>query len=242
MTRTNLQRRISNAARPRQPWLRIWVSPWWAKVLYAGGARRPPAPDAMTASPGLTPSADLAPVFAVLLKNPSDIPIRDIVVRVNERIAAEALSRFVNVSPPVYERFLTRILAAIKLEGVTPYSLRWQQLSRDEDAFTLLHDIAAGDERRVVYIEAKRHRSEHAVTAEEVSSFSDNLKFKHAEQGIFITTSRATDEAKKLSVDQRVILIDGAALIGLMVDNNIGVGDEQTLTIKGLDNTILEEG
>src|SRR5881394_3389845 len=41
--------RLALAARPRRPWLRVTVSPWWARVLIAAGAQ--PAPDMIVTYP-----------------------------------------------------------------------------------------------------------------------------------------------------------------------------------------------
>ncbi|WP_158289918.1 hypothetical protein [Micromonospora sp. S4605] len=42
--------RLAEAARPTSPWWRLTVSPWWANVLVAAGARRAPTSGAMTAT------------------------------------------------------------------------------------------------------------------------------------------------------------------------------------------------
>ncbi|MEU5869784.1 pentapeptide repeat-containing protein [Nonomuraea sp. NPDC047529] len=53
--------RLARAVRPRRPWLRVTVSPWWARVLIAGGARPAPANSMAVTFPSRTIAPDAEP-------------------------------------------------------------------------------------------------------------------------------------------------------------------------------------
>jgi len=70
------------------------------------------------------------------------------------------------------------------------------------------------------------------------------LSPNRAKKGIFITTSTFTAEAKNYaqSIDTRIILIDGARLMKLMVDHNVGVSSAGMYEIKKIDTDYFDEG
>jgi restriction system protein len=94
-----------------------------------------------------------------------------------------------------------------------------------------------------VYVQAKRYGASRAVGRPEIQEFVGALHGAQADRGIFITTSRFTPDAITYAdrVAARVVLIDGAALSGLMVRHNIGVQDQQTYVIKRVDEDFFEE-
>ncbi len=56
-------------------------------------------------------------------------------------------------------------------------------------------------------------------------AFTGALQGFHADKGVFITTSRFTDDARTYAagIQTRVVLIDGAELAELMIDHGVGV-------------------
>jgi restriction system protein len=93
-----------------------------------------------------------------------------------------------------------------------------------------------------IYVQAKRYGAARAVGRPEIHS-SGALHGAQADRGIFITTSRFTPEAATYAdrVAARVVLIDGQALSGLMVQHNVGVQDQHTYVIKRIDEDFFEE-
>jgi restriction system protein len=75
----------------------------------------------------------------------------------------------------------------------------------------------------VIYIQAKRWES--VVGRPEIQKFAGALQGHRARKGVFITTSRFTDDAVEFvgRVDSKIVLIDGPTLAGLMVDYSVGV-------------------
>jgi restriction system protein len=87
----------------------------------------------------------------------------------------------------------------------------------------------------IVYVQAKRWES--AVGSPAVRDFVGSLVGHSANKGVLITTSRfskdAEDYAKK--IPQKVVLIDGTQLAGLMIDFGVGVTTSTTYAVRKLD-------
>jgi restriction system protein len=87
----------------------------------------------------------------------------------------------------------------------------------------------------IVYIQAKRWAN--PIGSPAVRDFVGSLVGHSANKGVLITTSRfskdAEDYAKK--IPQKVVLIDGVQLAGLMINFDVGVTTANTYTVKKLD-------
>lgn len=91
-----------------------------------------------------------------------------------------------------------------------------------------------------IYIQAKRYGINNPIGREAVQSFSGALDAKGARKGVFITTSRFTENAKKYaerleSMSKKIILIDGKELSKLMIMYNVGVTVKETFLVKDID-------
>jgi restriction system protein len=73
-------------------------------------------------------------------------------------------------------------------------------------------------------------------------AFVGALHGAQADRGVFISTSRFTAEAREYAerVPARLVLIDGLRLSELMVLHNVGVQDEETFTLKRIDEDFFE--
>ena len=83
----------------------------------------------------------------------------------------------------------------------------------------------------------KQKNAEGTVGRPEIQKFAGALQGQHAKKGIFITTSNFSKEAVDFAskVDNKIILIDGNALVQYMIDHNIGVTPFFNYEIKKLD-------
>src|SRR5215204_2568562 len=73
-----------------------------------------------------------------------------------------------------------------------------------------------------VYVQAKRWQG--VVGRPEVQGFYGALAGQRANKGVFITTSTFTQQAIEFARSvERVVLVDGARLAGLMMDYEVGV-------------------
>lgn len=92
----------------------------------------------------------------------------------------------------------------------------------------------------VVYVQAKRYTDRH-VGRPDMQAFVGALHGAQAARGIFITTTRFSAEAKDYAerVNARLILIDGPDLANLMIEHNCGVVEEETFTLKQVDENFF---
>lgn len=58
-----------------------------------------------------------------------------------------------------------------------------------------------------------------------------------------LTTASFSQEAQDYvrSIEMKIVLIDGAELVALMIEHDIGVSKETTVEIKRLDNDYFDE-
>jgi restriction system protein len=75
-----------------------------------------------------------------------------------------------------------------------------------------------------------------------VQAFTGALQGFHADKGVFITTSRFTDDARTYAagIQTRVVLIDGAELGELMIDHGVGVSVACSYDLKRLDEDYFD--
>jgi restriction system protein len=72
--------------------------------------------------------------------------------------------------------------------------------------------------------------------------FSGSLTKKHANRGVFITTSTFTKDALEYveAIPQKIVLIDGKQLASLMVEHDVGVSPTRAYTLKRLDQDYFD--
>lgn len=92
-----------------------------------------------------------------------------------------------------------------------------------------------------IYLQAKRW--ENVVGRPEIQKFVGALHGQRAKKGVFITTSHFSTEAKDYAeqIDPKIVLIDGAELVELMMDHNLGVSPVATYVIKKVDTDFFAE-
>ena len=88
-----------------------------------------------------------------------------------------------------------------------------------------------------VYVQAKRYGLENAVSEPEIRAFTGGLGAAKASKGVFVATSYFTQPARSFAERHpfRIVLIDGAQLVTLMIRHNVGVRIDETLYLKKVD-------
>ena len=87
-----------------------------------------------------------------------------------------------------------------------------------------------------IYIQAKKW--DNVISRPEIQKFVGALQGQRARKGIFITTSRFSNDAVEYSekIDSKVILIDGKQLARLMIENDVGVSLINTYHVRRVDS------
>lgn len=76
----------------------------------------------------------------------------------------------------------------------------------------------------------------------EVQAFYGALAGQRAAKGVFITTSAFTAQAVEFARSvEKIVLVDGKRLAGLMIDYEVGVS-ARTIKVPKLDSDYFEEG
>lgn len=78
----------------------------------------------------------------------------------------------------------------------------------------------------------------------DVMQFAGALQAQKANKGIFITTSRFTEDARKYvsQIGSKIVLIDGEQLTKLMIEYDVGVSTVSLYPVKKIDTDYFEEG
>jgi restriction system protein len=162
------------------------------------------------------------------------------VAEANAAVAAEVLDRVREREPAFLEHLVLDLLSAMGYAGAAG-SARHTGRPGDRGLDGVISQDPLGLDR--IYVQAKRYAAESPVRRPEIQEFVGALHGAQADRGIFITTSRFTDEARDYAerVAARLILIEGHMLGELMVRYNIGVQDQEAYVIKRIDEDFFED-
>jgi restriction system protein len=152
----------------------------------------------------------------------------------NESLAGDLLDRLLQTSPEQFEQIVVDVLVAMGYGGTRRDA--GQRLGRSGDGGidgAIREDSLGLD---VIYLQAKRWSLDRNVSRPDVQAFVGALEGARARKGVFLTTTRFTNEAREYanSVSVRVVLIDGHELTRLMIQHDVGVTTRYTYPVKKL--------
>jgi restriction system protein len=160
--------------------------------------------------------------------------------KMREDLAKELLDNIVRSSPAFFENLVIELLVAMGYGGSGPGAARRVGRTGDEGIDGIIDEDKLGLDS--IYIQAKRWKDS-PVRSPDIQAFIGALTVKHAQKGIFITTSRFTDDARSFvaNIGMKVVLIDGKRLAELMIDHNVGVAVASNYEIKKVDSDFFIE-
>ena len=165
--------------------------------------------------------------------------IEDAVARIEARVGEDLLDRLRNSHPDFFEQAVVDLLLKMGYGGAAQRGKRIGG-SNDEGIDGLIDQDALGLDQ--VYIQAKRYKAGNNVGRESIQAFVGALHGFGASRGVFLTTSAftsgASDYAQK--VQSRIILIDGAKLVDLMIAYRVGVQEKQRFSAVEVDEDYFE--
>lgn len=155
-------------------------------------------------------------------------------------IEGELLRRAKQGTPEFFEQLVVDLLLKMGYGGSRKEAGRAIGKAGDEGIDGVIDEDALGLD--VVYIQAKRW-SNRTVTRQDIQQFVGALQGKRARKGIFITTSDFAGTAREYvkTIDNKVVLIDGGMLAGLLFDYGIGVSQTKSYVMKRIDSDYFEE-
>ena len=183
------------------------------------------APPASSAGPEARPDETLTP----------EEQIDETLAELQEALEQEVLTQLRSVNPASFERFVVRLLAAMGY-GVGEVTGR----SGDGGIDGVIYEDRLKLDR--IYLQAKRW-ADAPVGGPDINGFLGALAKHGANRGVFVTTSRFTQDARR-AVELphlRLVLIDGEELARLAVEHNVGVSVKRKIELKRLDTDFFDD-
>lgn len=155
-------------------------------------------------------------------------------------LADDLLNRLKKASPSFFERIVVELLVKMGYGGSRLDAGKAIGRSGDGGVDGIIKEDKLGLD--VVYIQAKRWDN-NAVGRPDVMQFAGALQAQRAAKGIFITTSRFTDDARSYvtQIGSKIVLIDGEQLSDLMIDHDVGVSTVASYPVKKIDSDYFDE-
>jgi len=155
-------------------------------------------------------------------------------------LADELLSKLKKTSPTFFEQVVIELLVKMGYGGSRSDAGKAIGKSGDGGIDGIIKEDKLGLD--VVYIQAKRWDT-NAVGRPDVMQFAGALQAQRASKGIFITTSRFTDDALSYvsQIGIKIVLIDGEELTSLMIENDVGVSTISLYPLKKIDSDFFDE-
>lgn len=165
-------------------------------------------------------------------RTPEEI-LQEAYKEIRNNLAQELLTQVKNSSPAFFERLVVELLVKMGYGGSHSEAARAVGKTGDEGIDGIIDEDKLGLDS--IYIQAKRW--ENVVGRPEIQKFVGALVGKRAKKGIFITTSKFTNDAIDFvsTIDTKVVLIDGKRLAELMIDYDVGVATVSNFQIKRVD-------
>jgi restriction system protein len=156
-------------------------------------------------------------------------------------VETDLLDHVLASTPAFFEQLVLDLLVAMDYGGAqAAEAARHVGRTGDDGIDGVIDEDKLGLD--AVYIQAKRWAIDHPVRRPDLQAFAGSLEGQRATKGVFITTSRFTDDAREYiqRISRRVVLIDGQALARLMYDHRIGVRDHRRYDVRRVDTAYFE--
>jgi restriction system protein len=161
--------------------------------------------------------------------------------RIRKDLSEELLEYVLGSSAGFFEKLVVELLIKMGYGGSQRNLARAVGQSGDEGIDGIIDEDRLGLD--TIYIQAKKWNPNLSVGRPEIQKFVGALQGKRAKKGIFISTTRFTDDAREYArmIDTKVVLIDGTQLTDLMIDYGVGVTTHTSYEIKSLDTDYFGE-
>jgi restriction system protein len=158
-----------------------------------------------------------------------------------DELANELLDKLKKASPSFFERVVVELLVKMGYGGSRADAGKAIGRSGDGGIDGIIKEDRLGLD--VVYLQAKRWDS-NSVGRPDVMQFAGALQAQKANKGIFITTSRFTEDARSYvaQIGSKIVLVDGEQLTQLMIDHDVGVATVSQYPVKKIDLDYFDEG
>lgn len=160
--------------------------------------------------------------------------------KIKIELAEDLLREVKKASPRFFENIIVGLLLKMGYGGSRKDAGQAIGQSGDQGIDGIIKEDKLGLD--TIYLQAKRWDA--TVGRPEIHKFVGALKGQGASKGVFITTSTFSNEAKSYAskIDSpKIVLVDGARLAELMIENNIGVSNVAMYDVKKIDLDFFSE-
>jgi restriction system protein len=159
--------------------------------------------------------------------------------QLRDETANELLHLVKDNTPEFFEKLVVHLIVSMGYGGSVNEAGRATRKTADEGIDGVIKEDRLGLE--TIYLQAKRWEA--AVGRPEIQKFVGALHGQRAKKGVFITTSRFSKEALDYvgQIDPKVVLIDGADLVQLMIDHGVGVSTATIYEVRKVDTDFFIE-
>jgi restriction system protein len=157
---------------------------------------------------------------------------------INLSLGDDLLSEIMQQNPEFFERLVVRLLLKMGCGSSRDEAGFVTQRSRDEGIDGIIKEDKLGFSN--IYIQAKRWDRERMISRPEIQKFKGAI-VGATEKGLFITTAKFSEDAERYAKAQHIVLVDGARLVSLMIEHDVGVSAVQSYTIKKVDADFFVE-
>lgn len=156
-----------------------------------------------------------------------------------QSLADDLLAQVRAASPTFFEQLVVDLMIAMGYGGSRKEAGQATQQTNDDGIDGIIKEDKLGLD--VIYLQAKRWSN--TVHRPEIDKFIGALTRQRARKGVLITTSDFSSGAREaaMSLDIKVVLIDGLELASLMVENSLGCNVKQVYEVKQLDSDYFIE-
>lgn len=161
---------------------------------------------------------------------------------IRDELSKTLLDTIMECSPAFFERLVVDLLIAMGYGYDSKESGMVVGRTGDGGIDGIINEDKLGFSQ--VYVQAKRWDPGQTVSRPDVQAFAGALLGKGATKGLYITTAQFSKSAQQYVNDQkamRVVLVDGAELTRLMIDNDVGVSVQQVYKVMQMDSDYFDE-
>ncbi|HCL87152.1 MAG TPA: restriction endonuclease, partial [Comamonadaceae bacterium] len=172
------------------------------------------------------------------------IPPEEAIERAHQALRHELLAELraslLKCSPTFFELLIVQLMIKMGYGGSREEAGRAVGRSGDGGIDGVINEDRLGLD--AIYLQAKRWTN--VVGRPEIQQFVGALAGQRASKGVFITTSRFSQEARDYAASNsnyKVVLIDGERLADLMIEHDLGVSVAATYQLKRIDSDFFAE-
>ena len=167
--------------------------------------------------------------------------LEDIYQILQDELADELLQRIRENSWQFFENLVIDLMIKMGYGGSKSKAGDSIKRTGDEGIDGIINEDKLGLD--LIYLQAKKWKEETTIGRPEIQKFVGALHGQRAKKGVFITTSKFSENAYDYvkNIDPKVILIDGKTLTKLMIEYNVGTTTVESYHVKKLDLDYFEK-